>query len=276
MAQSERHRSIVDALSQKRRHPFAFMGLLLVGLLLTGGLYAAATTVNQVQGSNVADGYSAEQVEEGERLFVANCATCHGMNAEGTPEGPPSLVGVGAASVDFQVGTGRMPMQMSGPQARATDPVFNDEQIAQLAAYVASLGAGPAVPDEEWLDTDQGDPARGGELFRINCAMCHNAAGAGGALTGGAYAPSLQGVEGRYIYEAMRTGPQRMPVFNEANIPPSDTRDIITYLETLDEQGSPGGFSLGSLGPVSEGLLIWTLGLALIIAAMVWLTSRSS
>lgn len=205
------------------------------------------------------DGYTAVQVEEGERLFVANCATCHGMNAEGTDAGP-SLVGVGAASVDFQVGTGRMPMQMSGPQVRATNPVFNDEQTAQLAAYVASLGAGPALPDDEWLDTDQGDAARGGELFRINCAMCHNAAGAGGALPEGRFAPSVQDVEARHIYEAMRTGPQQMPVFNEANIRPSDTRDIITYLHTLDAQTNPGGFGLRSLGPVSEGLLIWTLG----------------
>ncbi|WP_150462390.1 cytochrome bc1 complex diheme cytochrome c subunit [Nesterenkonia ebinurensis] len=262
-------------LSGKRRHPAAYLMLLFTALLVTGGIYATAITINQAQASNVPDGYTADQVEGGQRLYVANCATCHGMNAEGTGAGP-SLVGVGAASVDFQVGTGRMPMQMSGPQVRATDPVFNDEQTAQLAAYVASLGAGPAVPEEEWLDTDQGDAARGGELFRINCAMCHNAAGAGGALPEGRFAPSVQNIEARHIYEAMRTGPQQMPVFNEANIPPSDARDIITYLHTLDTQTNPGGFSLGSLGPVPEGLLIWTLGLSLVIGGMVWLTSRAS
>jgi ubiquinol-cytochrome c reductase cytochrome c subunit len=265
----------VKALSQKRRHPFAFVALLLLGLLVTGGLYAAATTVNQAQASNTPDGFSSEQVEEGERLFVANCASCHGMNAEGSEAGP-SLVGVGAASVEFQVGTGRMPMQMQGPQAQQKPPQFNEEQTSQLAAYVASLGAGPGIPDDEWLDVDQGDPARGGELFRINCAMCHNAAGAGGALTEGKYAPSLHGVDEVHIYTAMTTGPQNMPVFNDANIPPEDKRDIIAFLKTYEQQGSPGGFSLGFLGPVSEGLLIWTLGLALLIGSMVWLTSRSS
>jgi ubiquinol-cytochrome c reductase cytochrome c subunit len=265
----------VKALSQKRRHPFAFVALLLLGLLLTGGLYAAATTVNQAQATNTPDGFSSEQVEEGERLFVANCASCHGMNAEGSEAGP-SLVGVGAASVEFQVGTGRMPMQMQGPQAQQKPPQFNEEQTSQLAAYVASLGAGPGIPDDEWLDVDQGDPARGGELFRINCAMCHNAAGAGGALTEGKYAPSLHGVDEVHIYTAMTTGPQNMPVFNDANIPPEDKRDIIAFLKTYEQQGSPGGFSLGFLGPVSEGLLIWTLGLALLIGSMVWLTSRSS
>ncbi|TLP99100.1 c-type cytochrome [Nesterenkonia salmonea] len=265
----------MKALSQKRRHPFAFVALLLLGLLLTGGLYAAATTVNQAQASNTPDGFSSEQVDEGERLFVANCASCHGMNAEGSDAGP-SLVGVGAASVEFQVGTGRMPMQMSGPQAQQKPPQFNEEQTSQLAAYVASLGAGPGIPDDEWLDIDQGDPARGGELFRINCAMCHNAAGAGGALTEGKYAPSLHGVDAVHIYTAMTTGPQNMPVFNDSNIPPEDKRDIIAFLKTYEQQGSPGGFSLGFLGPVSEGLLIWTLGLALLIGSMVWLTSRSS
>ena len=265
----------MKALSQKRRHPFAFVALLLLGLLLTGGLYAAATTVNQAQASNTPEGYSADQVDEGERLFTANCATCHGPNAEGTDAGP-SLIGAGAASVEFQVGTGRMPMQMQGPQAPQKPPQFNEEQTTQMAAYVASLGAGPAVPDDEWLDVDQGDPARGGELFRINCAMCHNAAGAGGALTEGKYAPSVHGVDPVHIYTAMSTGPQNMPVFNDANIPSEDKRDIIAFLKTYDQQTTPGGFSLGFLGPVSEGLLIWTLGLALLIGSMVWLTSRSS
>lgn len=265
----------MKALSQKRRHPFAGVALLLLGLLITGGLYAAATTINEAQATNTPEGYSASDVEEGERLFVANCATCHGVNAEGTDAGP-SLVGAGAASVDFQVGTGRMPMQMQGPQAQQKPKQFNDEQTMQLSAYVASLGAGPAVPEDEYLDIDQGDPARGGELFRINCAMCHNAAAAGGALTEGKFAPSLHGVDERHIYEAMTTGPQNMPVFNDANIPPEDKRDVIAFLKTYESQGTPGGFSLGFLGPVSEGLFIWTGGLALLIASMVWLTSRSS
>ncbi|MGJ9425234.1 c-type cytochrome [Nesterenkonia halotolerans] len=265
----------MKALSQQRRHPLAAVALLLLGLLLTGGLYAAATSVNEAQASNVPDAYTASDVEEGERLFVANCATCHGINAVGSDAGP-SLVGAGAAAVDFQVSTGRMPMQMSGPQAQQKPAQFNDEQTMQLSAYVASLGAGPAVPEDEYLDASEGDISRGGELFRINCAMCHNAAAAGGALTEGKFAPSLDGVESVHIYEAMVTGPQNMPEFNDSNIPPEDKRDIIAFLKNNESQGVPGGFALGSLGPVSEGLLIWTLGLVLLIGSMVWLTSRSS
>ncbi|MFJ6284527.1 c-type cytochrome [Pseudarthrobacter oxydans] len=262
----------MKALSQKRRHPLAAIALLLMGLLITGGLYAVATTVNEAKASTTS--YSADDVEEGGKLFAANCATCHGMGASGSEAGP-SLVGVGAASVDFQVGTGRMPMQMNGPQAMKKPVQFNDEQTKQLAAYVASLGAGPAIPEEGLLD-EAGDAAAGGELFRVNCAMCHNAAAAGGALTRGKFAPALADVSGKHIYEAMVTGPQNMPVFSDSNITPEDKRDIITFLKQIETTGSPGGADLGSLGPVAEGLFVWVAGLGVIIAFTIWLTSRTS
>ncbi|MDN5702893.1 MAG: cytochrome c [Micrococcales bacterium] len=262
----------MKALSQKRRHPLAILALLLSALLLTGGVYAVATTSNQAQ---AADEYTAEDVEQGESLFLANCSTCHGLDAQGTDAGP-SLIGVGAAAVDFQVGTGRMPMQMQGPQAQKKPQQFNEEQTSQLAAYVASLGAGPAVPEDEYLDVSEGDAANGSKVFLANCAMCHNAAGAGGALTRGKFAPSLMGVEENHIYEAMQTGPQNMPVFNDANITPEEKRDVITYLKTVETNTDPGGFGLGSLGPVSEGLFIWTIGLMIIIGFTVWLTTRSA
>jgi ubiquinol-cytochrome c reductase cytochrome c subunit len=243
-----------------------------MGLLLTGGLYAVATTVNEAKASTAE--FTASDTEEGQKLFEANCATCHGMGASGTQDGP-SLVGVGAAAVDFQVGTGRMPMQMNGPQAYKKPAQFNDTQTHQLSAYVASLGAGPAIPAEEYLD-EKGDAAKGGELFRTNCAMCHNAAAAGGALTRGKFAPALADVSGKHIYEAMATGPQNMPVFSDSNVTPEGKRDIITFLKQIEANGSPGGADLGALGPVSEGLFVWIAGLGVIIAFTIWLTSRTS
>ena len=113
-------------------------------------------------------------------------------------------------------------------------------------------------------------------MFRVNCAMCHNAAAAGGALTRGKFAPALAGVSEKHIYEAMITGPQNMPVFNDSNITPDEKRDVITFLKENESQGSPGGAKLGSLGPVAEGLFIWTAGLGIIIAFTIWLTSRPS
>ena len=254
-----------------RRHPLASIALVAVGLLFTGGAYAAFSTSTA---SAQADLSSQQTIDEGKKLFAANCATCHGLSVQGTGNGP-SLIGVGAAAVDFQVGTGRMPLAISGPQAQKKPVQFTEEQIAALAAYVASLAPGPAIPEGSLLDGN-GNTATGAELFRINCAMCHNVAGAGGALTEGKFAPSLTGVSAKHIYEAMITGPQSMPVFNEMNISPEGKRDIITYLKYLENNPSPGGYSLGSIGPVSEGLFLWIFGLGGIVALTVWITAKSN
>lgn len=256
-----------------RRHPLAAVFVVAIGLMLTGGGYAVATTVASNSTDTVAA--SSQLKEEGSKLFAANCASCHGKNAEGRDGIAPSLLGVGYAAVDFQVGTGRMPGQASGPQLEKKPVQFTEEQIHALATYVASLAPGPAAPAAEYLD-GKGDTEHGGELFRINCAMCHNAVGGGGALTQGKFAPSLKGVSAKHIYEAMVTGPQNMPVFNDSNLTPEDKRDIISYLQYVEENPSVGGYELGNLGPVVEGLFIWTLGLGFIVALTVWLGAKSN
>lgn len=255
---------------QGRRGPLASFALILIGLVATGGAYAAFSTGTANANTDLS---SPAVIEEGQKLFAANCATCHGKQAQGTENGP-TLIGVGSASVDFQVGTGRMPMQMSGPQAEQKPVQFTDEQTKALAAYVASLAPGPAIPSQSMLEG--GDVANGGELFRINCAMCHNVAGASGALTEGKYAPELKGVAAVHVYEAMLTGPQNMPVFNDLNLTPEEKKDIISYLTYIQENPSAGGLELGSLGPVSEGLFLWVFGLGAIVALTVWVTAKSN
>ena len=185
----------MNSLAARRRHPAAIAILIMLGLFLTGAVYAA---VAPKDADATTRALPAQSVEEGRQLFLANCASCHGQNAEGRPTGNgdkvagPALAGVGAAAVDFQMGTGRMPMAGPGVQAPAGGEIkFSDEEIAAIGAYVASLAPGPEVPSEEAVDPTKGDPARGGELFRVNCAMCHNFAGAGGALTRGKYAPAI-------------------------------------------------------------------------------------
>jgi len=256
-----------------RRSPLATFSLIVVGLLTTGGAYALFTSTANAD-TNTTASASQSSVNEGQKLFAANCATCHGMSAAGTSSGP-SLIGVGAAAVDFQVGTGRMPLAATGPQALEKPSQFSASQIAEMAAYISTLGTGPGEPATKYLQAN-GNTAKGAELFRINCAMCHNVAGAGGALTEGKFAPALKGVSAKHIYEAMETGPQNMPVFNDLNITPQDKADIITYLKYLEKNPSPGGFELGNLGPVSEGLFIWIFGLGAIVAITVWLTAKSN
>ncbi len=259
----------MKALAASRRHRLAPVVLLLLALILTGVAYSAVTSEPAT-----AQTASQEEIETGEALFRTNCSTCHGLDAQGT-DLAPSLVGVGAASVHFQVSTGRMPMANNSPQAEPKDPVMDEEQTAALSAYVASLGPGPSIPSAEQVDPEEGNAANGMLLFRANCSMCHNAVGAGGALTEGKVAPPLYDATPTQIWEALRTGPQSMPIFNEAAITDEGARDVIAYIMEQREV-DPGGINLGNLGPVSEGFWVWLVGIGGIIGLAVWMGARSS
>lgn len=185
---------------------------------------------------------------------------------------------MGAAAVDFQVGTGRMPAQQPGAQVPRKKVIYTQAEIDQLAAFVSSLGAGPNIPTKAQYGPDGADIAKGGELFRDNCTQCHNFTGKGGALTHGKFAPSLEGVDPKHIYEAMQTGPQNMPSFPDTTLSEQNKKDIIAYLNAVngDDTVSPGGLELGGLGPVSEGLFAWIFGLGALIAVAVWVAARTA
>jgi ubiquinol-cytochrome c reductase cytochrome c subunit len=264
----------VKKLSARRRHPLAAVVVLLIALAATGGLYTAFAPADKAQADETAQTLT---IEEGKKLYLVGCASCHGKGGEGTSDGP-SLVGVGAAAVDFQVGTGRMPAQQPGAQVPKKKNIYSQAEIDQLAAFIASLGAGPEIPTENAYNPEGADIAEGGELFRTNCAQCHNFTGKGGALSGGKYAPSLEGVDPKHIYEAMQTGPQNMPSFPDTTLSEENKKDIIAYLEAVnsDDTVEPGGLSLGGLGPVSEGLFGWVFGLGTLIAVAVWVAARTA
>jgi len=269
-------RKISARLSTRRRSRYAAPAVLLAALLASGGLYSMLAPASAEKA-----GDDASTIAQGKALFQVGCASCHGKNAEGilTAKGNqygPSLIGVGAAAVDFQVGTGRMPMAQPGAQAARKKPVYNDDQISALAAFIASLGPGPAIPDITQADIDKADLVEGGAFFRTNCTACHNFAGSGGALPGGKYAPNLRGVSAKHIYEAMLTGPQQMPVFSDGVLTPQDKKDIIAYLKKNEETPSYGGFTLGSIGPVSEGLFAWLAGIGTLVMVGIWITAKNT
>jgi len=260
-------------ISKYRRHKFATPLLLLFALFGIGLTFSVASATETPTAVDAAA--RSTLIAEGQQIFLKGCSSCHGLNGEGAAVGP-SLIGVGAASVDFQVATGRMPMQDMSQQAMRKTPVYNDEEVAALAAYVASLAPGPrAYTNEEIKWERDGNAADGGELFRNNCAMCHNFAGQGGALTQGKYAPTVMGVEPKHIYEAMITGPQAMPVFSDKIITPQEKLSIIKWIKAAESEPNLGGAPLGRVGPVTEGLLVWTFGLGLLIAIAVWLTAKA-
>jgi ubiquinol-cytochrome c reductase cytochrome c subunit len=248
--------------------------LLVAALFAVGALYAAVAPTEQSSASP----NTSQQVQEGKELFSVNCSSCHGLNGEGTSQGP-TLVGVGAASVDFQVATGRMPLSQPGQQAPVKPAIFSNQEIAALAAYVSTLGPGPGIPNPskysgEGLTDEQ--IAQGGELFRTNCSACHNFSGRGGALPQGKMAPSLAKTSDKHIYEAMLTGPQQMPVFSDQVMTPQDKRQIIAYINAIRSRPNDGGLGLGGLGPVTEGIAGWAIGIGCLIGFCIWITARGA
>ncbi len=268
------NRSKTVGISRFRKHPAAIFVAMLLGLIVTSGIYTiGATATNQIAKSSIdaaAIMNDPASIDAGKRLFATGCATCHGLNAQGNSDGP-TLIGVGAASVHFQVSSGRMPMAAPGAQVMRKAPQYTEEQTLQLAAYVASLSPGPEIPTAAQLNWAGADLAKGGELFRANCAQCHSFSGRGGALTEGKYAPTLMLATPQQIYEAMITGPQAMPIFNDQTLNVKEKQEIIAYIEYLKDSPNPGGLELGRYGPVTEGLFLWTVGIGALLMVAIWI-----
>jgi ubiquinol-cytochrome c reductase cytochrome c subunit len=243
---------------------------LLLGLTAMGFLYAAVSPVAQTaQAANV----DAAQIAEGKSIYQTACITCHGANLQGVVDRGPSLVGVGQAATYFQVITGRMPAAENGAQIQRKEPFFNAEETDALAAFIQANGGGPVIPDGD-LRADS-EIARGGELFRLNCASCHNFTGQGGALSQGKYAPNLDPATDTEIYGAMLSGPQNMPKFGDGLLTPEEKKAIISFIQNNKETIDPGGYAAGGFGPAPEGLIAFLVGMGAIVAATLWMGSRA-
>jgi quinol---cytochrome-c reductase cytochrome c subunit len=247
--------------------PVALAGALAVG----AGLFAiqnASATDRSVPHQAAP---SPELVAQGEQLYLTGCSSCHGAGGVGTSRAP-TLIGVGAASASFYLTTGRMPAAQGEPfQPPRKQPAYPPDQIDALVAYVASLGPGPAIPS---VDVADADLANGGVLYRANCAACHQAAGAGGALSYGHSAPRLHDATPTQVVEAMRIGPGQMPVFNETTFNDEAAEDVAAYVQYLRDPDNRGGAALGGNGPVPEGAVSLVAGLGGVVAVSVWIVGR--
>jgi ubiquinol-cytochrome c reductase cytochrome c subunit len=264
----------VSWITSRRRHPAAGFAILLLGLLLVGALYASITGGGAGAAAAPPATVDSAQISQGHTIFLQDCATCHGTGAQGQPGVAPGLIGVGAAAVDFQVSTGRMPAAELGAENARKPPVLNKAQTHAVAAYIASLGGGPAIPSAAQVSTSGADVGLGQQLFVADCAQCHNFVGAGGALTQGKFAPALTQSTPTQIYEAMLTGPEAMPVFNDSTVTPDQKRDIVAYVTGVRSETNPGGFSLGRIGPVTEGLVAFLGLLLFMVLAAIWITAK--
>lgn len=272
----------------RRKLRRAAAGAMALTFGLTGaGLLASALTPD----AQVATAQRDDQamIQEGKDLYDVACITCHGANLQGVKDRGPSLIGVGEGAVYFQVNSGRMPMMSNDAQAERKKPRYSEAQTLAIAAYVAANGGGPelvynedgSIAMEELRGKNfdgqiqTADVARGSELFRLNCASCHNFTGQGGSLSSGKYAPVLNPANEQEIYQAMLTGPQNMPKFSDRQLTADEKKDIIAFIKSAKETPSPSGWSLGGIGPVSEGLAMWIIGVTLVGAAAMWIGSRS-
>jgi ubiquinol-cytochrome c reductase cytochrome c subunit len=223
-----------------------------------------ASDIDHSRGGSMSD---ARLEAEGRRLFEEGCSSCHGFDGSGVRGQGPSLLGAGEAAADFYLRTGRMPLDQVGEEPLRGEPRYSERQIRALDAFVGSLGQGPPIPV---VRPRQGSLSDGMRLFGESCSGCHGIGGKGGVAIGG-YAPPLGEATPTQVGEAIRVGPYVMPRFSEAQLDQADLDSIARYVQLTQDPDDAGGFGIGHIGPVPEGLVAWLAALAalLLIARLI-------
>jgi ubiquinol-cytochrome c reductase cytochrome c subunit len=267
---SGRRRGSWQALRATWRRGVASGGVMLIALLAMSGVYglfaASSSASNDTAGQ--------AQVAAGQQLFDTSCITCHGANLQGVVNRGPALIGVGSAAVYFQVSTGRMPATGQGAEEYRKTSKFTEAQTEAIAAFVQSIGGGPEIPSGN-LAAGPDQLAQGAELFRLNCASCHGTTGKGAPLSAGKTAPGLNQSTEKQIEAAMLSGPESMPVFNDNQLTPQEKSAIVAYVHFLQTTKDPGGNGVDRIGPVSEGLVLWVLGVGALMVTILWIGAKA-
>jgi ubiquinol-cytochrome c reductase cytochrome c subunit len=252
------------------RRRFAAVVIIFMSFAAMGGLYGLFATSSGAVDTSATQA----QIETGRQLFSTTCVTCHGANLQGVTDRGPALIGVGSSAVYFQVSTGRMPATGQGAEQVAKPNQFTEAQTEAIAAYVQSIGGGPELPTTG-LVGGASQLAEGGELFRLNCASCHGSTGKGAPLSAGKSAPGLNDATAKQIYAAMQSGPESMPVFNDNQLTPSQKAAVVGYVKTLQTSKDPGGNGVDRIGPVSEGIVLWVLGVGVLMLVILWIGAKA-
>ena len=219
----------------------------------------------------IAPGVALAAQPDGRALFQGSCSSCHGLAGRGVRSRGPSLERAGAQAADFYLRTGRMPLANPDDPPVRSHPAFTDAQISALTAYVASLGTGPPIPR---VDPTSGDLAAGRRAFTDHCAGCHQVVARGGIVTG-AIAPPLQQATPREVAEAVRIGPYLMPRFTRRQIDDGTLNDIVRYVQWTKHPDDRGGWSIGNIGPIPEGMVAWFVGLLALLLVIRLIGERS-
>jgi ubiquinol-cytochrome c reductase cytochrome c subunit len=261
------------------------VGVAVVGLLSPGAISRGASASTGTGATNALDPpdpityhkLPASYVAPGEQLFEANCSSCHGVDGTGTANGP-RIAGLGAATADFWVGTGRMPLGNPAAEPVQKNPRFPPKQVLQIAAFVGSLGPTRAglptgIPT---VDIKNANLAAGNQMFVLNCAACHTITGSGDALADGYSAPTLHKATATQAVEALRIGPANMPRFGPGQLNDQQIADIVAYVKgPIQHPDNLGGLGLGGIGPVAEGFIGLFIGVGGLMLVAFWIGDRS-
>ncbi len=261
-------------LSRHRRGPLAGLVVLLLGLLLTGGLYTAFSPAQAgpAESRRGADRAGPRALPRRLRLLPRPERRGHAVTERRQPARPVAgrrrrrrgrLPGRHRPDAD---GPARRPgpeqaarstPTRRSPRSRRTSPRSAPARRSPTRATTASR-ASPTRSARQAI-------VRGGQIFLTNCTACHNFDGSGGAHAARRLRPEPPRRRAASTStRRMLTGPQAMPNFSNGNLTPEDKRDVIAYLDSLEESPNYGGFGLGGLGPVPEGLFAWLVGIGLL------------
>jgi quinol---cytochrome-c reductase cytochrome c subunit len=214
---------------------------------------------------------SAPSVALGQELFEGNCASCHGFAGQGISKprpgaggimgAAPPLRNVGALAADFYLRLGLMPLSSIHDEPGNDRVLFSNKELKALIEYIASLGPGPGIPQ---VDPQAGNISQGQQLFTLHCAGCHQEDAEGGFVTG-AKVPPLQGIKATQIAEAVRVGPYEMPSFSTKQLSTAQLNSIVKYVLSTNHLDNRGGWRIGNIGPIPEGLVTWWIAAPLLI-----------
>jgi quinol---cytochrome-c reductase cytochrome c subunit len=241
----------------------------LAALAVCCGAMAAWSAAAGGQSSSSADPQAL--LARGRVLYAQGCASCHGEDLRGRSEMGPSLRGAGAAAADFYLSTGRMPLADPTDEPERTRPAYPRADIDALVAFVGSFG-GPPIPR---ADPARGDLAKGMEAYTEHCAGCHQIVGRGGIVTGAAV-PALDDATPTQLAEAVRVGPYLMPPFSERQLDQATLDSIARYVQSLRHPPDRGGWGIGNLGPIPEGMIAWLLAGAVLLGIARLIGERST
>ncbi|MBI5366201.1 MAG: c-type cytochrome [Planctomycetes bacterium] len=174
----------------------------------------------------------------GKELFEANCATCHGPEGRTPQRGVPTLnhprvLAVAADEFYLDIIThGR-----KGSAMVAWDKTMTPTQIKSLVGYIRSWQA--ADTDRGRVAARLGDPKRGGQIFRGNCAACHGSSGHGGIGNSLDRPSFLAMASDNFLRDTITLGRKHTAMPAGSSLHTEDVSDLLAFIRRFGPSAPP-------------------------------------